>query len=68
MARSRSVRSAHERLDFVGVEDPGQPAHPAHERQAASAPRAALASGDAPRNRVGADVDVVAGDEIAIEA
>ena len=58
----------HQRVDLVGIEDPGQPAHPAHQRQAPTAPRAALTSGDAPGHRVGRHVDVVAGDQVAIEA
>ena len=59
----------HQHVDLFGVEDPGQPAHPAYERQAPTAQRrAALASGDAPGHRVGRDVDVVAGDQVAIEA
>ena len=62
------AQRAHERLDLVGVEDPGQPAHPAHERQTASAARAALAGGDAPGTGLAVDVDVVAGDQVAIEA
>jgi hypothetical protein len=47
------AQRSHERLDLVGIEDPGQSAHPAHERQAPPAPRAALAGGDAPGHRIG---------------
>ena len=47
------AQRSHQRVDLVGVEDPGQPAHAAHQRQAPTAPRAALTSGDAPGHRVG---------------
>ena len=61
------AQRAHERLDLVGVEDPGQPA--ARHARAADRVQSVIGSGGwrCPRDRVGADVDVVAGDEIAIE-
>ena len=62
------AQRSHERVDLVGVEDPGQPAHPAHQRQAPAAARPALTGGDAPRDWVGRHGDVVAGDQVAIEA
>ena len=47
------AQRSHERVDLVGVEDPGQPAHAAHQWQAPPAPRAALTCRDAPGHRVG---------------
>ena len=58
----------HERVDLVGVEDSRQPAHPAHQWQAPTAPRPALTCGDASGHRVGRHLNVIAGDQIAIEA
>ncbi len=61
------AQRSHQRIDLIGVEDPGQPAHAAHQRQATTASRSALTCGDAAGHWVRTHRHVVSGDQIAVE-